>query len=154
MDTNTKPGVSIINTPSGSFTASSIGTLVQIPLWIGTNTITYPTTLHSQTFSSRSAKFTSSTTSKGRMHWTHTPTHILIPSPLQYTLTLSLQVHMDYSRDIPIPPISLSTLTPRPVASRKIFIAALMSIILNHTWRNTYILVPSCSKNIPLEFTN
>ena len=58
------------------------------------------------------------------------------------------------SWDITIPPRSLYTLTLIPVASRELFIAALMSMILNYTRRNPCLLVLLYSTYIPLESIN
>ena len=44
--------------------------------------------------------------------------------------------------------------TLRPVASRELFVAELMNMILNYTPINTCLLLPSCSNNIPLESNN
>ena len=45
METVIISGVSVINTPYGSFTATSIVALVHLPLFLGTNTITLFTPL-------------------------------------------------------------------------------------------------------------
>ena len=59
VDTAMNSGVSVINIPYGSSTASSIGALVQLLLLPGTSTRTSTTLFHSQTFSSEDTTFTS-----------------------------------------------------------------------------------------------
>ena len=147
-------GASDINIPSVLFPASSIDALVNLPLLTFTSTITFPTLFHSQTLSSGDAKFTSSTPSKVEIHCTHAPTQKFVDVPLPYTLPFSLKVQIYSSWYILITSNSLSTLTLISVTSRELFIATLMNMILNYTPRNTYFLVPSCSKNIPRESTD
>ena len=57
----------------------------------------------------------SSTKSNKRRHVTHTPTWILVPTPLPYNLTLHLKLQMYSSWDIPVTPPLLYTLTLKPV---------------------------------------
>ena len=147
-------GVYVINTPSRAFTASLTGTLVHSPLLLGTNIRTSLTPYPLHTLSSECEKITPSDTRKVKGNCNYTPTHILVTTPLSYTLPFYIQVQMGSSWDIKIPPSSLSTLNRIPAASREIFIATLTSMRLHYTQKSPCLLVPSRSNEIPLDSNN